>query len=63
MEWNILCNRHGWSIGLIVRAPVVLIDGDLAPGGGSVGCAAGLGRCALAAGEVEAGSSLETEDW
>jgi hypothetical protein len=41
------------GIGLVVAAPVVLVDGKLAVGCGSPGRTAGFGDLALAVGEVE----------
>lgn len=46
-------NRDGGGAGLVVVAPRVLVDGDLAGGGGSPGSTAGLGSGAVLVGEVE----------
>lgn len=46
-------NRNCWGVGLVVGAPVVLVDGLLASGACSPGSTSGLGCCALGSGEVE----------
>lgn len=49
----VVADIGGGSVRLVVGAPVVLVDGDLAGGVGAVGSAAGLGSGALGLTEVE----------
>jgi hypothetical protein len=48
-----LGDGSGSGIGLVVGAPVVLVDGNLAVGGSTPGSATGAGGAALGVGEVE----------
>ena len=60
IDWNdgvwrlcVLADRDGGRVGLIVRAPVVLVDGKLASRCSTPGRAAGASSSSLCAGEVE----------
>lgn len=49
----VLIDRDGGRVRLVVVAPVVLVDGNLASRGSTPGGAAGSGGSSLSAGEVE----------
>lgn len=52
-EGNLLGDGGGRSIGLVVGAPVILVDGQLAAGGSTPGSTAGGGGGTLGVSEVE----------
>lgn len=54
-----LGHRDGWRAGLVVRAPVVLVDGDLARRGCAPGRTPGTGSRAGGVSEIE---SLAQDD-